>query len=232
MASSVGTKRSPICTPSGRTITWLGSRPRYIITAATDSAGTNGPFVGLRHHERQRSADAVGRVLEEVHLPDRVARRGLDVRRDRAHLLARVHAVGHRADLGLPREDHVAGAVDRVAQRDVGLGRRRRIAVDDVERDDTGAGRLQVVDELRHLVARQRVAEALGVDRLRVEPDDCDRRVVGGGREERVRGPALEPAEDLRVQPDRGYCGHGDRQGEDRQDPADHHSTLQGSRLR
>ena len=76
--------------------------------------------------------------------------------------------------VGLPREDHVAGAVDRVAQRDVGLGRRRRIAVDDVERDDACAGRLQVVDEARHLVARPRVAEALGVDRLRVEPDDCD----------------------------------------------------------
>ena len=41
LASSVGTKRLPICTPSGRTITWLGLKPRYFITAATDSAGTN-----------------------------------------------------------------------------------------------------------------------------------------------------------------------------------------------
>ena len=150
--------------------------PRYIITAATDERGHER---SVRRAPTPRAARCrltpSARVLVEVHLPDRVAGRGLDARRDRAHLVAGVDAVarpgrssGSRARITLPAR--------LIASRNAtsGSGVARVIAVDDVERDHAGAGGLEVVDELRHLVAWQRVPEALGVDRLGVEADHRD----------------------------------------------------------
>ena len=54
-ASSVGTKRSPICTPSGRTMNWLGSMPRYIITASDRERRHELAVVLRGHHERTGS---------------------------------------------------------------------------------------------------------------------------------------------------------------------------------
>ena len=106
--------------------------------------------LGIGDDERHAAAHAVARVLVEVHLTGGRAGRLRDHRRDRTELGGGVHTVLGRADRRLPGEDHVAGAVDGVAQRLVLLHLvvRRRVAVDHVEHDHARAGGLEVVDEL------------------------------------------------------------------------------------
>ena len=69
-ASSVGTKRSPICTPFGRTMNWLERNTAVRHHRCERERGHERSVVGLGDDEGHAAADSVARVLVEVHLTD------------------------------------------------------------------------------------------------------------------------------------------------------------------
>ena len=88
-ASSVGHEAvADLHTRSGRTMNWLGGMPSVRHHGRERERGTNGAVVRLGHDERHAPADAVARILVEVHLSvgelGRLADPGRDRDRSRA----------------------------------------------------------------------------------------------------------------------------------------------------